>query len=61
MQGNTAGINMAGGKASFDRAIPMNAIGFMGLHIITAGTYDARPTSAVTVKTTRSFSIKRMF
>ena len=40
MQGNTAGINMAGGKASFDRAIPMNAIGFMGLHIITAGTYD---------------------
>ena len=31
---------MAGGKASFDRAIPMNAIGFMGLHIITAGTYD---------------------
>lgn len=40
MQGNTAGINMAGGKASFDQAIPMNAIGFMGLHIITAGTYD---------------------
>lgn len=36
----SAGINMAGGKASFDRAIPMNAIGFMGLHIITAGTYD---------------------
>ena len=35
-----AGDNMAGGKASFDRAIPMNAIGFMGLHIITAGTYD---------------------
>ena len=40
MQGNTAGINMAGGKASFDQAIPMNAIGFLGLHIITAGTYD---------------------
>ena len=40
LQGETAGINMAGGKASFDRAIPMNAIGFMGLHIITAGTYD---------------------
>lgn len=39
MQGETAGINMAGGKASFDKAIPMNAIGFFGYHIITAGSY----------------------
>lgn len=39
-QGEIAGINMAGGNAGFDRAIPMNAIGFFGLHIITAGTYD---------------------
>ena len=39
-QGEIAGINMAGGNAAFDRAIPMNAIGFFGLHIITAGTYD---------------------
>lgn len=40
IQGHTAGVNMAGGSASFDNAIPMNAIGFMGLHIITAGMYD---------------------
>lgn len=40
IQGETAGINMAGGKAVYDNAIPMNAIGFFGLHIITAGTYD---------------------
>ena len=40
MQGETAGINMAGGDAAYDHAIPMNAIGFFGLHIITAGTYD---------------------
>ena len=40
MQGETAGINMAGGDASYDNAIPMNAIGFFGLHIITAGTYE---------------------
>lgn len=40
MQGHTAGINMAGGNAVYDNAIPMNAIGFFGLHIITAGTYD---------------------
>lgn len=40
MQGETAGITMAGGKAAYDRAIPMNSIGFFGLHIITAGSYD---------------------
>lgn len=40
MQGETAGKNMAGGEARYDKAIPMNAIGFYGLHIITAGSYD---------------------
>ncbi|MBP5617562.1 MAG: NAD(P)/FAD-dependent oxidoreductase [Clostridia bacterium] len=40
MQGHTAGINMAGGEAVFDNAMPMNAVGFFGLHILTAGTYD---------------------
>lgn len=40
MQGETAGTDMAGGKQSFDKAIPMNSIGFFGLHIITAGSYD---------------------
>ncbi|MCL2197724.1 MAG: FAD-dependent oxidoreductase [Defluviitaleaceae bacterium] len=39
MQGECAGINMAGGEKSFDKAIPMNAIGFCGLNIITAGNY----------------------
>jgi NAD(P)H-nitrite reductase large subunit len=39
MQGECAGINMAGGEKTFDKAIPMNAIGFFGLHIITAGNY----------------------
>ena len=42
MQGECAGVNMAagaGGGKSFDKAIPMNAIGFFGLHIITAGNY----------------------
>lgn len=40
MQGCTAGVNMAGGTAVFDNAIPMNAIGFFGLHTMTAGTYE---------------------
>ncbi len=40
MQGECAGTNMAGGEKLYDRAMPMNAIGFFGLHIITAGSYD---------------------
>ncbi len=40
MQGHTAGVNMAGGNEVFDKAIPMNSIGFFGLHIMTAGTYE---------------------
>lgn len=40
MQGYTAGVNMAGGDSVFDNAIPMNSIGFFGLHAMTAGTYD---------------------
>jgi len=39
MQGECAGINMAGGDKVFDKAIPMNAVGFRGLHILTAGNY----------------------
>ncbi len=40
MQGETAGMNMAGGDRVFDKSIPMNASSFMGLHMITAGSYD---------------------
>ena len=39
MQGYTAGVNMAGGSAVFDKAIMMNSISFFGLHSMTAGTY----------------------
>ena len=40
MQGQTAGINMAGGDAVFTQGMPMNSIGFFGLHAMTAGTYE---------------------
>ncbi len=40
IQGETAGMNMAGGDRAFTKAIPMNASGFLGLHMITAGSYD---------------------
>ncbi len=39
LQGECAGRNMAGGDGAFDNAIPMNAIGFFGVHVLTAGNY----------------------
>lgn len=39
-QGYTAGVNMAGGEASFADAMPLNAIGFFGSHVLTAGSYE---------------------
>lgn len=38
--GHAAGVNMGGGNEVFDKAIPMNSIGFFGLHAMTAGSYD---------------------
>ena len=40
MQGRVAGVNMAGGDSKHNNAIPMNSIGFFGLHMMTAGAYD---------------------
>lgn len=40
LQGEDAGINMAGGQAVYSNAIPMNATKLFGLPIITAGSYD---------------------
>ncbi len=40
MQGECAGLSMAGNDKPYDKAIPMNAIGFFGLHILTAGSYE---------------------
>ncbi|MDR3277715.1 MAG: NAD(P)/FAD-dependent oxidoreductase, partial [Oscillospiraceae bacterium] len=39
MQGECAGINMAGVPYAFDRAIPMNSIGFFGKQVLSAGAY----------------------
>lgn len=38
--GHAAGVSMAGGEADFSDAMPMNAGGFFGLHLVTAGSYD---------------------
>lgn len=39
MQGHCAGNNMSGGNDVFQNAIPMNSIGFFGIHAMTAGSY----------------------
>jgi NAD(P)H-nitrite reductase large subunit len=40
MQGETAGLHMTGVEKPYDKAIPMNAVGFFGYHMVTAGNYD---------------------
>lgn len=56
MQGHTAGVNMADGDEVFDKAIPMNSIGFFGLHAMTAGTYEGEMYEEKT-----DGSLKRLF
>ncbi|MCL2212899.1 MAG: FAD-dependent oxidoreductase [Oscillospiraceae bacterium] len=40
LQGECAGINMAGAEHEVKNNIPMNAVGFFGKHIMTAGNYS---------------------
>ena len=72
LQGECAGINMAGGEKVFEKAIPMNAIGFFGLHVITAGNYhgevysgnpdaDSEDLENTGSETTQDVEYKRLF
>ena len=56
--GHTAGVNMAGGDVAFDNAIPMNSIGFFGLHIMSAGCYNGEMTEEKTEDTIKRFFVK---
>ncbi len=56
IQGHTAGVNMAGGREEYVSAIPMNSIGFFGLHAMSAGSYDGELCEERTAD-----SIKRMY
>lgn len=40
LQGETAGIYMAGGRADYTQGIALNASGVFGLHMVTAGSYE---------------------
>jgi NAD(P)H-nitrite reductase large subunit len=59
MQGETAGITMAGGEKVFDTAMPLNAAGFFGLHLVSAGTCAGDAVSAPTAESPyRTFFIE---
>ena len=55
-QGFTAGVNMAGGEKSLKNEFPLNAIGFFGLHSLTAGAYTGEKYEEKTEN-----GIKRLF
>ena len=55
-QGFTAGVNMAGGDKSLTDDMPVNAIGFYGLHSLTAGAYTGEMYEEKTEQ-----GIKRLF
>lgn len=61
LQGYCAGINMAGGKAVFDKGIPMNSIGFFGFHAMTAGSYYTEADGGKMYEDKTDTSIKRLF
>ena len=54
-QGYCAGVNMAGGDRSIDDAVPMNSIGFFGLHLMSAGTRVGEEKTVVTAKGRKRF------
>ncbi len=61
MQGNCAGINMAGGSSVFDKGIPMNSIGFFGLHAMTAGSYYTAEQGCELYEEKSEGTLKRLF
>lgn len=61
LQGYCAGENMAGEDAVFDKGIPMNSIGFFGLHAMTAGSYYTEDEGGELYEEKTKTSLKRLF
>lgn len=61
MQGWCAGVNMAGGTEEFNNAIPMNSIGFFGLHAMTAGSYYGPEAAGQMYEEKGDGTLKRLF
>ena len=60
-QGECAGKNMAGESFEFNKGIPMNSIGFFGLHSISAGSYFTEKDGCKVYEEKTDSSIKRFF
>ncbi|MDR3216787.1 MAG: FAD-dependent oxidoreductase [Clostridiaceae bacterium] len=58
MQGFVAGLNMSGGEKKYENAIPMNSIGFFGLHIVSAGSYTGEEHVVKTPHGSKRFYVK---
>ena len=52
---------MAGAESVFDNAIPMNSIGFFGLHAITAGSYFGESDGGEMYEEKGNGTLKRLF
>lgn len=61
MQGYCAGQNMAGEVAEFKNPIPMNSIGFFGLHAMTAGSYFDESAGGKLFEEKTEGGIKRLY
>lgn len=61
MQGHCAGVNMAGGAETFDKGIPMNAIGFFGIHAMSAGAYFDEKDGGEVIEECGEHSLKRLY
>ena len=61
LQGECAGKNMAGKEFSFFNAIPMNSIGFFGLHAMSAGSYIDEENGGIIYDESDKNSIRRFY
>ncbi len=59
--GKCAGANMAGGDEAFGNAIPMNSIGFFGIHAMTAGSYFSEEDGGELYEEKGEAYIRRLF
>ena len=59
--GHCAGVNMAGGNSDFSNAVPMNSIGFFGLHSMTAGSYYTEEECGEIYEEKTDTGIKRLY
>ncbi|MDR1821627.1 MAG: FAD-dependent oxidoreductase [Oscillospiraceae bacterium] len=58
MQGEAAGLNAAGAPVQFDKAFPLNAIGFFGKHVLSAGFYDGEEIAIIEGNNYKKFFVK---